>query len=413
MNNFLDVGRIKNDFPIFKKRMRNGSRLVYLDSGATTQKPLSVIEAEGNFYKEINGAVHRGSHLLAEAASEAFENSRELVAEFIGAPSQEVIFTKSATESLNLLAYSIGNTKNVLSNGDEILVTEMEHHANLIPWQELARRTGAHLRWIPVNSQGRLDYEKLNELLNFKTKIVAITAQSNVLGTLPDLNPVIKLAREFGALVFVDGCQAIPHQPTDVLKLGVDAYVFSAHKMLGPTGVGVLWAKSELLNRLEPFLFGGSMIESVTMERSTWAPIPRKFESGVPNMAGVIAFGAAIRYLKSIGMEKIGAHLDELTTYTLGRLSEVSALELFGPKDNSARGGVFSFSLAGIHPHDVGQLLDQHGIAVRTGHHCAWPLMKKFGLTGTTRASLYLYNDKDDIDALVFGLNETKKYFKV
>ena len=418
MSEVLDVKRIKEDFPIFKKKMRNDASLVYLDSGATSQKPLSVIEAERNFYTNYNGAVHRGSHLLAEEASEAFESARETVAQFIGAPAQEVIFTKSATESLNLLAYSMGNTKlkngqNLISTGDEILVTEMEHHANLIPWQQLAKRSGAELKWIPVNSEGRLDLENIDKLLNQRTKIVAITEQSNVLGTFPELDLIVSRAKQFQSLVIVDGCQSVPHKSLDVLKSGADAYVFSAHKMLGPTGVGVLWAKSDLLNSLEPFLFGGSMIDSVTMEEATWAPIPRKFESGVPNMAGVIAFGESIKYLEKIGMDQISKHLEGLTNYALKKILDVPKLSLIGPKDSNKRGATFSFTIEGIHPHDVGQVLDQYGIAVRTGHHCAWPLMKKFGVSGTTRASLYLYNNEADIDALVDGIEQTKKYFKV
>ena len=418
MSEVLDVKRIKEDFPIFKKKMRNDASLVYLDSGATSQKPLSVIEAEKNFYTNYNGAVHRGSHLLAEEASEAFESAREMVAQFIGAPAQEVVFTKSATESLNLLAYSMGNTKlnngqNLIGTGDEILVTEMEHHANLIPWQQLAKRSGAELKWIPVNSEGRLDLENIDKLLNQRTKIVAITEQSNVLGTFPELDLIVSRAKQFQSLVIVDGCQSVPHKSLDVLKSGADAYVFSAHKMLGPTGVGVLWAKSDLLNSLEPFLFGGSMIDSVTMEEATWAPIPRKFESGVPNMAGVIAFGESIKYLEKIGMDQISKHLEDLTNYALKKILDVPKLSLIGPKDSNKRGATFSFTIEGIHPHDVGQVLDQYGIAVRTGHHCAWPLMKKFGVSGTTRASLYLYNNEADIDALVDGIEQTKKYFKV
>jgi cysteine desulfurase/selenocysteine lyase len=409
----LDVAKIKSDFPIFGKSMRNGKKLIYLDSGATSQKPKVVVEAEQKFYFEHNAAVHRGSHLLAEEASEAYEGAREIVAEFIGAPIDEVIFTKSATESINLLAYSISNTKGFLKEGDEILVTEMEHHANLIPWQELARKLNLKLRWISVSNGGLLEGSELAEMLNSRTKIFAVTAQSNVLGTINDLSKLVSKAKEFGALVFVDGCQAVPHLKFDVLKLGADALVFSGHKMLGPTGIGVLWAKAELLDYLEPFLYGGSMIETVTMESATWAPIPRKFEAGVPNMAGAVGLAAAVKYLNSLGMQNIESHLKQLTTMALKKLLAIDGLQIFGPKTDTNRGAVFSFALDQIHPHDAGQVLDSFGIAVRTGHHCAWPLMKKFGLSGTTRASFYIYNDESDIDALCEGIIETQKYFKV
>jgi cysteine desulfurase/selenocysteine lyase len=408
----LDVAKIKSDFPIFGKSMRNGKKLIYLDSGATSQKPKVVVEAEQKFYFEHNAAVHRGSHLLAEEASEAYEGAREIVAEFIGAPIDEVIFTKSATESINLLAYSISNTKGFLKEGDEILVTEMEHHANLIPWQELARKLNLKLRWISVSNGGLLEGSELAEMLNSRTKIFAV-AQSNVLGTINDLSKLVSKAKEFGALVFVDGCQAVPHLKFDVLKLGADALVFSGHKMLGPTGIGVLWAKAELLDYLEPFLYGGSMIETVTMESATWAPIPRKFEAGVPNMAGAVGLAAAVKYLNSLGMQNIESHLKQLTTMALKKLLAIDGLQIFGPKTDTNRGAVFSFALDQIHPHDAGQVLDSFGIAVRTGHHCAWPLMKKFGLSGTTRASFYIYNDESDIDALCEGIIETQKYFKV
>jgi cysteine desulfurase/selenocysteine lyase len=413
MTSALDVSKLKLDFPIFSKEMRNKSKLIYLDSGATSQKPKSVVDAEAKFYFNHNGAVNRGSHLLAEEASEAYENARDIVAEFIGAPSDEVIFTKSATESINLLAYSISNTKGFIGSEDEILVSEMEHHANLIPWQELAKRSGAKLRWIHVNSEGRLDLTEIDSLINSNTKILALAHQSNVLGTVNEISDLVTRVKKHGGYVFLDGCQSIPHLAINVLDLGVDAFAFSGHKMLGPTGTGVLWAKAELLDRLEPFLFGGSMIESVTMESATWAPIPRKFEAGVPNMAGVIGLGAAVNYLKNIGMSNIQNHMHELTNYALPKLSAISGLQIFGPKDAANRGPTFSFAIDGIHPHDAGQVLDQYGIAVRTGHHCAWPLMKKFGLTGTTRASFYIYNSKEDVDALVQGIIDTKKYFKV
>ena len=407
----LNTEEIKKDFPIFEKSMRNGAPLIYLDSGATSQKPKSVIRAEEDFYFKHNAAVHRGSHLLAEEANEAYEGAREIIAEFIGAPSEEVIFTKSATESLNLLAYAISNTAGFLRAGDEILVTEMEHHANLIPWQELARRTGAVLKWIPVSEEGRLDLQNIENLINKKTKILALAHQSNVLGTINRLPELIKSVHEVGGRVVLDACQSIPHLKVDVLSLGIDALAFSGHKALGPTGIGILWGKADWLNGLEPFLFGGSMIETVTMENATWAPLPRKFEAGVPNMAGAVGLGAAIQYLNSVGMEKINQHLHDLSAYALKRLVSVPGLKLFGPKNLQDRGAVFSFALDGIHPHDLGQFLDSKGVAVRTGHHCAWPLARKFKIQATTRASLYLYNELSDIDALLSGIQDAKKFF--
>ena len=413
----LDAHTIAKDFPILSRSIRDGKRLVYLDSGATSQKPTAVIDAESDFYRLHNAAVHRGAHQLAEEATDAYEGARKIVAEFINAAVEEVVFTKSATESLNLVSYSMGNAEPGnrfhLKAGDSIVVTEMEHHANLIPWQELARRSGATLKWVSVNGEGRLDLQDFERLITSKTKIVSIAHQSNVLGTINPILEIAKIAKKHDAYLILDACQSVPHMKIDISKLGIDALVFSSHKMLGPTGVGVLWARVDLLDRLDPFLFGGSMIESVTMESATWAPIPRKFEAGVPNMAGVIGLGAAISYLEKVGLEKIESHLQLLTAYTLEKFKEVENLKLIGPKDLNDRGAVFSFDLSGIHPHDVGQALDQHGIAVRTGHHCAWPLMKKFGVVGTTRASLYLYNTKEDIDSLIEGLQFTQKYFKV
>ncbi len=412
----LDVQSIKADFPIFNKKMRNDARLVYLDSGATSHKPLQVLNAEREFYTLHNAAVHRGSHLLAEEASAAYEGAREKVAHFLGAAADDVVFTKSATESLNLLAYSFSNTNRgqfALAAGDEILVSEMEHHANLIPWQQLAKRTGAKLRWFGTTLEGRLDLSNIDELITERTKIVAITHQSNVLGTVNPVTDIARKAHACGAIVVLDACQSAPHFEIDVNSLGVDFLAFSGHKALAPTGVGVLWGRAELLAEMEPFLFGGSMIESVTMEAATWAPAPRKFEAGVPNMAQAVGLGAAVEYLTSIGMEKIHAHEKALTEHALKGLSNISGLTLIGPQSTIDRGGVLSFSLEEIHPHDVGQVLDQYGIAVRTGHHCAWPLMRKFGVSGTTRASFYIYNDLADVDALIDGIAATKKYFKV
>jgi cysteine desulfurase/selenocysteine lyase len=411
----VDLSNYKKDFPIFARKVRGGNPLIYLDSGATSQKPESVISAEANFYRTINAAVHRGAHLLAEEASEAYESARANVAKFIGANTDEVVFTKSATESLNMVAYSLGNPGSTphISAGDEIVVSEMEHHANLIPWQQLAKRTGAKLTWFSITKDGRLDLSDISKLINKKTKIVAITHQSNVFGTIVPLTEITKAAHSVGALVVLDACQSAPHFAIDVKKLDVDFLAFSGHKTLGPTGVGVLWGKAEVLEKLEPALFGGSMVDSVTMEGATWASAPRKFEAGVPNMAQAVGLSAAIDYLNIVGMDKIFEHEQELTQQLLTGLSKISGVNVVGPLDMKDRGGVISFTVDGVHPHDVGQVLDQYGIAVRTGHHCAWPLMKKLNLVGTTRASFHLYNDSDDINALLEAIEKVKSYFKV
>ena len=408
---------IRKDFPIFAKVMRGGNRLVYLDSGATSQKPRQVLDAERNFYEQHNAAVHRGAHLLAEEASIAYEGARQVLADFLSAELDEVIFTKSATESINAIAYSFGNSapnsRFALKPGDRIVVSELEHHANLIPWQQLAKRTGAELVWFSVDTEGRLDQGNLNELINSSTKIVAITHQSNVLGTIVPLDKIVKRAHSVGAVVVLDACQSAPHFAINVKALDIDFLAFSGHKALGPTGVGVLWGRSEYLNQMEPFLTGGSMIESVTMTDAKWAPSPKRFEAGVPNMAQAVGFAEAINYLKNLGMENVEKHEKDLTAYALDKFAGLEKVKVIGPKDNVDRGSVISFTIDGIHPHDVGQVLDQYGIAVRTGHHCAWPLMKKLGLVGTTRASFYIYNDEADVDVLIESIAQAQKYFKV
>ena len=406
MQKLLDIHRIKQDFPIFDRTIRDGQRLIYLDSGATAQKPNQVIDAEINFYRNHNAAVHRGAHQLAEEATDNFENARSIVAEFIGAGSDEIVFTKSATESINLVAYALTSQ---IKPGSRIVVSEMEHHANLIPWQQLAKRTGAELAWFEVTPEGRLDLSKIESVISANTAIVAITHQSNVLGTINPIEPIVRRAQNVGAAVLLDACQSVPHMPIDVQKLGIDYLAFSGHKAVGPTGVGVLWGKN--LEQLPPFLFGGSMIENVTMTDATWAPAPKKFEAGVPNMAQAIGLGAALQYLKNIGLNSIHEHELYLTKTLIAGLSEVKGLKIFGPDSLIDRGGTVSFIVDGIHPHDLGQFLDSKGIAVRTGHHCAWPLARKFGVQATTRASLYLYNDLSDIDALLTGIQDAKKYF--
>lgn len=403
------------DFPILTRTVRDGKRLVYLDSGATSQKPSVVIEAESNFYRLHNAAVHRGAHQLAEEATDAYEGARAIVATFLGAASNEIVFTKSATESLNLVAYAIGNApagnRFHLAPGDEIVISEMEHHANLIPWQQLAARTGAHLKWFEVTPAGRLDLDQIDTLITARTKIVSITHQSNVLGTINPIPEIVTRAHAVGAYVVLDACQSVPHMPVNVKDLDIDFLAFSGHKSVGPTGIGVLWGREELLNDLPPFLTGGSMIENVTMTTATWAKAPKRFEAGVPNMAQAVGLGAAVTYLQNIGMNEIFSHEKELTRYAMAALSDISDLTLIGPLDLEMRGGTLSFTVGDIHPHDLGQFLDSQGVAVRTGHHCAWPLTRKLGVPATTRASLYLYNTPQDIDELVQGIRNAQKYF--
>ena len=406
---------IAQDFPILSRKIRGGKRLVYLDSGATSQKPNVVIEAQSDFYRLHNAAAHRGAHQLAEEATDALEGARQIVASFINADVDEVVFTKSATEALNLVSYAMGNAEKGnrfhLSAGDGIVVTEMEHHANLIPWQQLAARTGASLSWFEVTPDGRLDLSNIASVITEKTKVVALTQQSNVLGTIIPLEEIVKRAHEVGAVVVLDACQSVPHMAVDVKALGVDFLAFSGHKTVGPTGIGIFWGRGELLAELPPFLTGGSMIENVTMTSATWAPAPRKFEAGVPNMAQAVGLGAALTYLTHIGMNQIHEHERALTEYLLNEFSTIDDLKVIGPQDLHMRGGIVSFSVGEIHPHDLGQYLDSQGIAVRTGHHCAWPLTRKLGVPATTRASFYLYNTKDDLDALVAGIRGAQKYF--
>jgi len=417
MKPMFSPAEIRKDFPIFSRTMRGNNRLVYLDSGATSQKPLQVLDAERNFYEHSNAAVHRGAHLLAEEASIAYEGARQVLADFLNAELDEVVFTKSATESINALAYSFGNSANgsrfALKPGDRIVVSEIEHHANLIPWQQLAKRTGAELAWFSVDAEGRLDLSSLEELISSSTKIVAITHQSNVLGTIVPLKDIVSRAHAVGAVVVLDACQSAPHFAIDVKALDIDFLAFSAHKALGPTGIGILWGRSDFLNSMEPFLTGGSMIESVTMTEAKWAPVPKRFEAGVPNMAQAVGFAAAINYLNTLGMDNVAKHEHDLTSYALEKFLQLDKVEVIGPKNNIDRGSVISFTIDGIHPHDVGQVLDQYGVAVRTGHHCAWPLMRKLGLVGTTRASFYVYNDEADVDVLIDSILEAQKYFKV
>jgi len=406
---------IAEDFPILSRTIRDGKRLVYLDSGATSQKPNVVIDAQSNFYRLQNAAAHRGAHQLAEEATDALEGAREIVAKFLNAEIDEVVYTKSATESLNLISYAIGNAEKGnrfhLTADDEIVITEMEHHANLIPWQQLAARTGAKLRWFEVTPEGRLDLSNIDSMITAKTKVVALTHQSNVLGTIIPLTEIVKRAHEVGAVVVLDACQSVPHMAVDVKALGIDFLAFSGHKTVGPTGIGIFWGRRELLAELPPFLTGGSMIENVTMTSATWAPAPRKFEAGVPNMAQAVGLGAALTYLTKIGMQEIHDHELALTKYLLDEFTTIDDLKVIGPRDLDMRGGLVSFTVGEIHPHDLGQFLDNQGIAVRTGHHCAWPLTRKLGVPASTRASFYLYNTFEDLDELVSGIRGAQKYF--
>jgi cysteine desulfurase/selenocysteine lyase len=425
----LDVARIRADFPLLARTVRDGRRLVYLDSGATSQKPRQVLDAEREFYERHNAAVHRGAHQLAEEATDAYESARATIARFVGAVPGEVVFTKNATEAINLVAYSISNAgfggpdggpadpRLVLHPGDEIVVTEMEHHANLVPWQELCRRTGAVLRWLTVTPEGRLDLDGLRTVVGERTRIVAVVHESNVLGTVNPVAEVVRRAREVGALVLLDACQSVPHQPVDVTELGVDFAVFSGHKMLGPLGVGVLWGRQELLTAMPPFLTGGSMIETVFIDTTTYAPPPQRFEAGVPVAAQAVGLAAACDYLSAVGggagMAAVAAHEHALAEHTLAGLGELPGVRILGPADAVERGAIVSFAVEGIHPHDVGQVLDDLGVEVRVGHHCAWPLHRLLGVPASTRASFALYNDHDDVDALVAGVRHAQRYFGV
>lgn len=404
----FDVAKIRQDFPILHRTVHD-KPLVYLDNAATTQKPWQVIDALTDYYTRYNANIQRGLHTLAEEATAAYEAVRERTARFIGAATKEIVFTRNATESINMVAQAWGRAN--LIQGDEILLSELEHHSNLIPWQLVAQATGARLAFIPITDDGRLDMEAFGRVLTDKTKVVSITLMSNVLGTITPAAEIAQAARRRGALVVVDGAQAVPHMPVDVRQLGCDALAFSAHKMLGPTGVGVLYAREELLEAMPPFLGGGQMIADVQLTSATWNDVPWKFEAGTPNIADVIAFGEALAYLERLGMASIRAHEIEITAYALKQLSSIGGITIYGPKDAQSRGGAVSFNLAGLHPHDVGTALDTEGIAVRAGHHCAKPLMRRLGVVATARASFYLYNTKDEVDRLIEAIRATQTFF--
>ena len=415
-----EVLRIRNDFPVLSRSM-GGHPLIYLDSGATSQNPLSVIEAEQEFYEQRNAAVHRGAHLLAVEATDSFEDARETLAAFLGAAADEIIWTSNATEGLNLLSYAFLNSslpgaaapaaRFALGAGDEIVVTEMEHHANLIPWQQLAERTGATLRFIPVDDAGVLDLEAAGGIISPATRVLAFSHASNVLGTINPVKKLVAMARQVGALTVLDACQSAPHLPLDVQDLGVDFAVLSGHKMLGPTGIGVLYGRSELLNALPPFLTGGSMITTVTMERAAFLPAPQRFEAGTQKVSQAIALAAAANYLTETGMDRVHAWESLLGQRLVEGLASIPGVRVLGPAPGQERIGLASFDVAGVHAHDVGQFLDSKGIAVRVGHHCAQPLHRRLGLTASTRASTYLYNTTSEVDAFLAAVAEVRAYF--
>ena len=404
-----DQDAIRRDFPILRREV-NGKPLVYLDNAATSQKPVQVIAELTRYYRDYNANIHRGVHTLSQEATVAYESARARVAAFIGARApEEIVFTRNTTEAINLVAHSYGRA--FLEAGDEVVITELEHHSNIVPWQLLRDQHGVVLRYVPMCDDGTLDMAEARRIIGPRTKLLAITQMSNALGTIVPVAELAALAHQHGAVVLVDGAQSVPHLPTDVAALGADFLVFSAHKMLGPTGVGVLWARGELLEAMPPFLGGGDMILTVSMERSTWNAVPYKFEAGTPNIADVIAFSAAIDYLAALGMDAVRRHERELLGVAVDRLAAVPGITLYGPADLDARGGVVSFGLDGIHPHDIGQVLDGAGVAIRAGHHCAQPVMQHLGIAATARASFYLYNTPAEVDALVAAVHDAVRFF--
>ncbi len=405
----LNVNNIRKDFPILAREVHPGVPLVYLDSTATTQKPVSVLQAMDEFYRQNYANIHRGVHTLAEEATAIYEQSRQRVADFIHAASaSEIVFTRNTTESINLVAYTWARAN--LKSGDMVILTEMEHHSNLVPWLQLANERGISLEFIPITGKGLLDLDPYALLLKHSPKLVAFSGMSNVLGTINPSAEIIRMAHESGALALVDGAQMVPHLPVDVQALDVDFLAFSAHKMLGPTGIGALYAKAKLLDAMPPFQGGGDMIKTVHLRSFVPNDIPHKFEAGTPAIAEAVGFGAAVEYLNGLGMEAVAAHEQELVAYALERLEEIPGVQVLGPVADK-KGGVASFTLEGVHPHDVAQILDTYGVAVRAGHHCAQPLHEKFGITATSRASFYIYNVKEELDKLVAGIYQVKKLF--
>lgn len=426
MSPSLDVALIRRDFPILSRTVRDERPLVYLDSAATSQKPEQVLAAEADYYRTCNAAVHRGAHQLAEEATDAYEAARATIAGFVGAAPDDVVFTKNATESLNLAAYAFSNgtalarhsgreidARFVLEPGDTIVVTQMEHHANLIPWQEVCAKTGATLRWIGVDDEGRLDLDEMDRLIDSSTKVVSVVHQSNILGTINPVSTIMERARSVGAVGIVDACQSIPHMPVDVGQLGADLVAWSGHKMLGPTGIGLLWGRRAVLESMPPFITGGSMIETVFMDHSTYAEPPKRFEAGTPMVAQAVGLAAAVAYLEGLGMNAVADHEHHLTAYALERLRDMRGVRIIGPQEAVDRGSAISFVVEGLHPHDVGQFLDDRGVAVRVGHHCAWPTCRRFEVPATTRLSTYIYNDARDIDTAMDGVRAAQEFFGV
>ncbi|MDA0302296.1 MAG: cysteine desulfurase [Chloroflexi bacterium] len=408
----FDITRIRRDFPILKREVAPGVPLIYLDNAATSQKPVQVIAELTRFYRDHNANIHRGVHTLSVESTELYEGARARIATFIGATDpREVIFTRNTTESINLVAHGWG--RKFLQPGDEVVVSEIEHHSNIVPWQMLRDERGIVLKYIPMLPDGTLDLEVARRIIGPKTRLLSITAMSNALGTIVPLQEITPLAKAHGALVLIDGAQSVPHLAVDVRTLGADFLAFSGHKMLGPTGIGVLWGRLPVLESMNPFLGGGDMISTVTMERSTWADVPAKFEAGTPNIADAIGLGAAVDYLSALGMDEVRRHEIEITGYALRRLADVPGVSIFGPMDAQQRGGVVSFELEGVHPHDVGQLLDTRGVAIRTGHHCAQPVMAALDVPATARASFYIYNTTAEVDALASALEATSAFFGV
>jgi len=407
----LDVGQIRQDFPILQRKV-HGKRLIYLDNAATSQKPQSVIDAISYYYSNTNANVHRGVHCLAEEATEAYETARHKVCQFInGDDPNSIVFTRNTTESVNLVAHAWG--RKFLEKGDEVVLTVTEHHSNLVPWQLLAGDTGCKLRFIDIDDEGHLRIDRLDEYITEKTKLVCMGHVSNALGTIHSVRTIACAAHAVGALVLVDGAQGAPHGPVNVEALDCDFYAYSPHKALGPLGIGVLWARRDLLEEMNPFLGGGEMIRNVSLERSTWAGVPYKFEAGTPSVADAVGLGAAIDYLMKLGMENVRTHEKQIVSYAMERLTELPFIQLFGPRDPADRCGLVSFIDTDIHPHDLGTVVDQHGIAIRAGHHCAKPLMHRLGVVATARASFYIYNDREDVDKLVGSLLEARKVFRL
>lgn len=410
----LDVATIRAEFPILSRKVRDAKPLVYLDSGATSQRPTRVWEAEREFVLNTFAPVHRGSYQLAEESTDAYESARDNIARFVGAEGHEIAFTKNATEALNLVAYVLGDDRAgayAIKQGDTIVVTELEHHANLVPWQELARRTGATLKWFSMTHDGRIDLDSLE--LDESVKVVAFTHQSNVTGAVTDVAAMVKRAKAVGALTVLDACQSVPHMPVDLHALDVDFAAFSGHKMCGPSGIGAVYGKGSLLDALPPFLTGGSMIEVVEMERSTYAPAPQRFEAGTQMTSQVVALGEAVNFLTEIGMENVQDHESRLTQYALEKMQQIPGLRIAGPTSCEHRGGAISFTVDGVHPHDLGQVLDSEGVAIRTGHHCAWPAHRGLDLQSTSRASFYLYNTLEEVDTLVSAIQKAQEFFGV